>query len=449
MLPQPIPLLRIVFVSILASGIVRPAAAQDGPPQYVRDAVRAVETMLNSEGDASIQMFIDEAMVASEKRDRAALTNQLRTIRTEAGGPWDGISVEGEPGGVRLILVSDGKEKQIKVALGPKGISNVRLLETSDSMVLTRDNLEATFEQLEGDGFSGVVFVQLDGEIILQRPFGLANPELRTPNSLNTIFGIGSRPIDFTVAAILLLDQQGKIDLDDSISNYFDDVPADKAAITIRHLMTGQSGLPDFFDTSDDWDPDLAWIDRHEAERRLFSQTLLFTPGDDQEHSHGAFVLLAALIERVSGQSYYTFIRQHFLDPAGMNRTGEYGETRGLSVTDFAAGGGHSSVGLPNIPPNWGPTSWLVKGSGGMYSSLGDLLQFYEYLREGNVLDQEHRTHFLQQSMNVDGSDRGFELFSGFDPGGDNIYLFLNAFPDRSRQRQLFRAMHGLMRPAP
>jgi len=433
----------LVFAS-LSAGIAHPVHAQDGPPQFVRDAVDAVMAMLDSDGDAAIEAFINNAMTLSADRDREALIERLSAIRDEVLGIRDGVAVEAEPDGVRLILSAGAVEKQIRVVLGPEGIFDIYLLEAAESILLTRDNLNETFDRLEAEGMSGVVHVRLDGEVALERAFGAANEELGLPNTINTVFGTGSRPIDYTRAAVYLLDQQGRIALDDTIGTYFEGVPRDKRSITIRHLMTGRSGLPDFFHTDDDWDPDLAWIDRRTAERRLLSQRLLFEPGTDSKHSHGAFVLLAALIERVTGKTYYGFIRESLLDPAGMSRTGEYGESRGLSVSDFAVGGGPQFVGLPNIPPNWGPTSWLIKGSGGMYSTRDDLLKFYDCLRSGKVLDAGHNEAFRQPSVHIDGSDRGFELFSAYNPPGNEIYLFLNARGERGKARQLFRALERL-----
>ena len=146
----------------------------------------------------------------------------------------------------------------------------------------------------------------------------------------------------------------------------------------------------------------------------------------------------------MSGKDYYAFLRENFFDPAGMDRTGENGEFRDLPVEAFAVGGGPQFVGDPNIPPNWGPTSWLIKGSGGMYSTLGDLRGFYAYLRSGKVLDDAHSKIFRQPTVNIDGSDRGFELFSTYDPEGNEVFLFLNTIPDRGKMRRLMRAMEGL-----
>jgi CubicO group peptidase (beta-lactamase class C family) len=215
--------------------------------------------------------------------------------------------------------------------------------------------------------------------------------------------------------------------------------------MTISHLLNAQSGLPDFFHTNEDWDPDLAWIDRETAVARLLSEELLFEPGTEHSHSHGAFGFLAALIEIVTEKTYFNFINENFFEPAGMVRSGEYGDKKYLAISDFAVGGGPQFIGLPNIPPNWGPTSWLIKGSGGMYSDLDDLLRFYGYIRSGRVLDEEHSKVFHQPTVNVDGSDRGFELFSAYGPPNNEIYLFLNETGDRDKMRQLFRALENLI----
>jgi len=310
---------------------------------------------------------------------------------------------------------------------------------------VTREGLAQLFDQLEQDGVAGVIHLRLDGEVVLERGFGMANHDRGIANDLDTIFGTGSRPIDYTVAGIFLLAQRGEVDLDDPIAKYIPGVPADKQAMTIRHCLSGQSGLPDFFDNDTDWDADLGWVDRETAERRMLAQELLFEPGTGDSHSHGAFGMVAAIIERVSGVSYYEFIRENFLDPAGMDRTGEYGESRGLAVTDFAVGYGPSSIGLPNIPPNWGPTSWLVKGSGGMYSTLGDLQKFYALVRSTEVLDEEHGSPFRGPTANMDGSQRGFELFSAYDGDNSEVFLFINSMGDRDQFRALCRGLEGLV----
>jgi len=424
---------------MLTGGMV---LAQDGPPPHILKTEQAVIEFLRSNEGSSIASFVDEFWAPDAIDDRSELVTRLVDLRMSLKPYLDGVGIEGEPGGLLFMLSNDEERKNLLVQLSPDGITDMVEVAVQQDLIITKENLEAVVDSLENIGMAGLIYIRDEGEEIIDRPFGMANPDLNIPNKQSTIFGIGSRPIDFTVAGILLLNKQGKLSLSDPITKFFDKVPDDRQGMTIQHLMNGESGLPDFFETEGDWNPDLAWIDRETAVQRMLSIPLIFEPGTGQQHSHAAFVMLAAIIEHVSGQEYYSFIITHFLDPAGMGRTGEYGESRGLSLEDFAVGGGPEKVGLPNIPPNWGKTSWLVKGSGGMYSTLADLRKFYEYVRSEEVFDEEQRNYFQNLSVNVDGSMRGFELFSISDPNADTeVYLFINSLIDRRGFGSVTRAI--------
>lgn len=295
------------------------------------------------------------------------------------------------------------------------------------NLSLTPENVAEKFEMLEKDhGFSGVVFLKLNGKVVMHQAYGLSNPMTKVHNNKDTIFGIGSRPIDFTTAAIHLLVQRGKLTLADNVGKLFDNA-GDKSSITIEQLLNGQSGLRDFHHTKLDKDPDLTWIDRNEAVQRIFAQPLLFNPGEGESHSHSASVLLAAIIEKVSSTSYFDFLNAEFFAPAKMLSTGEYGTSRGHEITKFAVGGGPASYGKVNVPPYWGKTSWLLKGSGGMYSTIDDLNKFYDYVRDSGKLKGKYATLFNGPNISMDGSDRGFELFSSFDEAGsDRVFVMSN-----------------------
>lgn len=265
------------------------------------------------------------------------------------------VGIEGSPNGLKFYFSNDDHEKILFVAITNNGfIESLRIEDSTPSIALTVELLPKLVDSLSQNGYSGLLYARKEGEMLVDQPFGMANPGLNIPNTKETIFATGSRPIDYTIASILLLAQQDKLSLDDTIDRYIDEVPKDKQSVTIQHLMTGRSGLPDFFDVESDWDADLAWIDREEATERLLTIDLLFEPGTNRQHSHAAFGLLAIVIEKVSGMDYYAFLRKNFFDPAGMERTGEYGETRGFELSDFAEGKGPQRIGLPNIPPNWG-----------------------------------------------------------------------------------------------
>jgi len=432
-------LITLIIFIMLTGGMV---LAQDGPPPHILKTEQAVIEFLRSNEGSSIASFVDEFWAPDAIDDRSELVTRLVDLRMSLKPYLDGVGIEGEPGGLLFMLSNDEERKNLLVQLSPDGITDMVEVAVQQDLIITKENLEAVVDSLENIGMAGLIYIRDEGEEIIDRPFGMANPDLNIPNKQSTIFGIGSRPIDFTVAGILLLNKQGKLSLSDPITKFFDKVPDDRQGMTIQHLMNGESGLPDFFETEGDWNPDLAWIDRETAVQRMLSIPLIFEPGTGQQHSHAAFVMLAAIIEHVSGQEYYSFIRTHFLDPAGMGRTGEYGESRGLYLEDFAVGGGPEKVGLPNIPPNWGKTSWLVKGSGGMYSTLADLRKFYEYVRSEEVFDEEQRNYFQNLSVNVDGSMRGFELFSISDPNADTeVYLFINNLIDRRGFGSVTRAI--------
>jgi len=286
--------------------------------------------------------------------------------------------------------------------------------DVDDSAPLHWDTLDAQLTAFEADGFAGTVVAIRDGETVLSRAYGPGH-------TMDTVYDIGSIPIDFTRAAIFLLMQRGALRLDDPASRFIPGVPADKAGLTIRHLLEGHSGLPNFFHNAGE-EPDLTYIDRAEAERRMLASTLLFEPGAGTSHSHAAFVLLAAIVEHASGETYEAFLHDEFFVPLGMQRTGPYGDDLGLPASAFAAGD-EQQVSDPNSPPLWGPTSWLIKGSGGMVASVPDIQRWFDGLRAGRVLRGDVQAAYLRRGHAIGASDRGFLFVHAWDRADTMIFL--------------------------
>jgi len=440
--------ITLAVLMMLTSFLATPTLeAQNSPPDYMVKSVRATEAMFESSDDASIRSFIKEEMKVDEGIDEQCLFDHLKKLRSEVRDRMNNITLESTAEG--LIFTFSGSESSVKIRMQttPEGIAELKKIseEKLEHYEIRKESITDLFLNAEQRGMAGVVHIVKDGELLISKGFGYANESLGILNTTNTIFGIGSRPIDFTKAAIFHLEQKGMLRSDETIGVYFDDVPADKQFMTIQHLMTGRSGLPDFFHTENDRDPDLQWVDRKTAEERILNLPLLFEPGTDRKHSHTAFGLLAILVEKISGMSYEEYLQRYFFESATMNSTGNYGELRSRSLEDFAVGSGPQFVGLPNIPPNWGPTSWLVKGSGGMYSSLPDLLNFYKLVRADEVFEEKYSQQFKKSSVTLDGSDRGFELFNIYESEGDQLYLFLNSHVDRMEMMKLFRSLEVLM----
>ena len=305
--------------------------------------------------------------------------------------------------------------------------------------------LEARLDQEAASGLSGVALVVREGETVLHRAYGDAHAQRGIPNTTQTVFCIGSTPIDFTKAGILLLAQRKKLALTDPVTKFFGEVPPDKTGITIEHLMTGRSGLQNFHERPTDANFDLAWIDRDEAVRRIFEGELLFAPGAGREHSHSAWGLLAAIIEVADGRPYPEFVRAELLEPAGMRSTGFYGEAT-LDDRLTAAGHGGKQATEINSPKHWGPTSWLVMGSGGMVSNPADLLRWNQFLRSGALLTPEWLERYWSrgQSYLEGGSMHGF--VTAYTEGPNSLFIVCtNTLALGERLPQLFEDLGALV----
>jgi CubicO group peptidase (beta-lactamase class C family) len=410
------------------------AGAQPGPQQR---RGRAIEAFVETTGPEALRAFADEHLAESYRRSLAAadLTALLERIRGACAGFGGVTAAPAEGGAIRLTFMKPegGASVVFRVGDAPPHPIVALALETGSAppagvqvAPITWDDLEQRLDEEAANGFSGVVLVSRGGKIVLHRGYGLANREQRIPNSTETIFAIGSVPIDFTRAAILKLIEGGRIARTDPITKFLSDVPADKRTMTIGHLMSGASGLPDFHHVDADADRDLAWIDRPTAIRRILGQPLEFAPGAGDAHSHSAWVLLAAIVEIVTKQGYAEFLQREFFGPAGMTRTGTHEAGARFPDDAFAVGYESQQVGTPNIPKHWGRTSWLVMGSGGMQSTPLDLHLWFQAIRAGKTLGQEAGADYRRPTAMVGGDDRGFLCMIGWE-GDDLVILSSNA----------------------
>jgi CubicO group peptidase (beta-lactamase class C family) len=308
---------------------------------------------------------------------------------------------------------------------------------------ITWETLAARMEAEVKQGFSGAVLLVHEGKIVHEQGYGFADREQGIAVKPDTIFAIGSTPIDFTRAATLLLVQEELVTLEDRLGDLFPEAPEDKRPITLGQLLSGRSGLVDFVDEPGDRDPDHAWIERAEFLRRVFASKLLFTPGQGNEHSHAAFGVLAAVIEEVSGQSYPEFCRARLFAPAGMQDTGFFGAP--IPPERLALGYGFKKDGTINAPPHWGKTSWLVMGSGGQTSTLRDLRRWHEALYAGKLLDAERlRYYFPMPGAFLNGGDMyGFEIY--YTQGEkEQLFVVTNSSENRARRRAVEALAHDL-----
>ncbi len=235
--------------------------------------------------------------------------------------------------------------------------------------------------RMEKLSFSGVVLVAVSGEPVLAQGYGLADRERGIPWSPATVSCLGSITKQFTAAAILNLEEQGRLSVSDPITKYFADVPGDKTAITLHQLLTHSSGIEDL-EGRDDYDP----IGRDEFIRLALKQPLGAAPGTRYSYSNAGYSLLGAIIEKLTGGSYEQYLRRTFFLPLGMYETGyvlpAWGESR--LAQGYRAGELWGTV-LGHPMDTDGPY-WVLRANGGIHSTCYDMLRWARALMDGRVL---------------------------------------------------------------
>jgi CubicO group peptidase (beta-lactamase class C family) len=263
-----------------------------------------------------------------------------------------------------------------------------------------RGEIEA---RASADRFSGVVLVGRGQTVALREARGFADLERRTPVVSETRFNLGSMNKMFTAVAVAQLAQAGKLKFTDTIGVHLPDYPNKDAAarVTIEQLLTHTSGMGNIFGAQYDARRDT--LLRVADYLALFaSEPLRFEPGARWEYSNGGYIVLGAIVERVSGESYDDYVRRHVFEPAGMGHTGSFpktdpppntavGLTRGGGMQRRAPEPGVSPVAPPG-PRRSNLEHLPGRGSpaGGGYSTAEDLMRFSSALLENRLLSREY-----------------------------------------------------------
>ncbi len=232
--------------------------------------------------------------------------------------------------------------------------------------------------------FSGAVLVARDGRVLLSKGYGLANVELEVPNTPQTRFRLGSITKQFTAAAILLLQEQGKLGVQDTVCKYVENCPAAWASITIHHLLTHTSGIPNLTAFPDYQKTMAAPTTLPEIIARFRDKPLEFKPGERFDYSNSGYILLGSIVEKASGKTYADFMRESVFAPLGMNDTGV--EIPGEIIKRRASGYRFGPTGFVNAPYL---DMTIPHGAGALYSTVEDLYRWDQGLFGGKLLAQK------------------------------------------------------------
>ncbi len=243
---------------------------------------------------------------------------------------------------------------------------------------------------IEPFGFSGAVLVARDGQVVLNKGYGLAIRSEGIENTSETVFGTGSITKQFTAAAIMKLEMLGKLDTADGIGKYLDGVPQDKTGITLHHLLTHTAGVvPSVGD-------DYAAAHRDETVKKILAAPLESAPGERFQYSNAGYTLLAAVVEIVSGQPYEEFLNEHLFKPAGMRFTGyRLPDWDEKVVAHWYVGGTDNGTPLEKDYPYWN-----LIGNGGILSTTGDMYKWHLALAGDDILSAEAKAELYTPELN-------------------------------------------------
>lgn len=290
----------------------------------------------------------------------------------------------------------------------------------------------------DADAFSGAVLVARDGRILLDQGYGLANREWNIPNDGDVKFRLGSLSKQFTAVAVMLLNQQGKLDLDAPIKTWLPDAPAAWDTITPRHLLSHTAGVPNFTAFSDFEAQKTRPATLPQLIARFRDRPLDFAPGSRFAYSNSGYVLLSAIIEAASGQTYADFVTANLFQPLGMSDSGY--DRHDVILPRRASGYAPGADGVVNADY---VDMTIPTGAGALYSTTHDLLKWEQGLFGGRLLNAQSMTALTTPVRNGyamglmvseadgkrlvwhNGAIEGFNTYMAYDPGDRTAVIVL------------------------
>lgn len=237
--------------------------------------------------------------------------------------------------------------------------------------------------------FMGSVLIARGDELVFSKGYGSANLEWRIPNSPSTKFRIGSLTKQFTAAAVLLLEERGKVRIEDPVKVYLPEAPAAWDKVTVFSLLTHTSGIADYTRFSSIQSLKVFPATADEIVTWFRDKPLEFPPGEQFSYSNSGYALLGYLIERISGRSYEQFVEENIFMPLGMKDSGYDSNS---IITNRAAGYSPGVCTISRTPPCPGPVNAafidmsVAYAAGALYSTTLDLWRWEQALFGGKLL---------------------------------------------------------------
>ena len=272
-------------------------------------------------------------------------------------------------------------------------------------------------QEYQGDVPGAALLVLKDGKPLLRKGYGLADLETHTPVTPQTNFRLASISKQFTAAAILLLAEDGKLTLDDSIRHWLPSLPASTAKVTLRELLDHTGGLIDYEDLIPP--AQTAQLNDQDVLRMLSATSKsYFAPGSAYRYSNTGYVLLGLVVEKASGKTLQGFLKQRIFTPLHMDRTLLY-------VHDDTTVP-HRAYGYSQIDGHWQRTDQSLtsatRGDGGIYSNIDDLAKWDGALYDDRLLSDASRQAAFSPHAKVVGEPYEASYGYGWRITGDTLW---------------------------
>jgi D-alanyl-D-alanine carboxypeptidase len=287
----------------------------------------------------------------------------------------------------------------------------------------TDDYLRAQMQAQHIPGLS--IAVVRDGKLLVAKGYGYANLELKVPASADTVYELASVTKQFIAAAILLLQQDGKLNLDDSVGKFLDIAPPAWKDVTLRRLLSMTSGVKDYISDS------LAPGEKPLVETRVFPKEdssadkiiqsiaalpLKFPPGEQFSYSNTGYIILARVITRVTGHEWDQFLDARVFKPLGMTQT-----RRNDDGQIFPNRASRYDFDDDSATPQWRNSMWLNptywwQGGAGIVSTVSDMAKWDAALREGRILNADSQRLLRTPQTLKDGSQTTYGMGWWLDP---------------------------------
>lgn len=401
----------VVLMLALAAAAAPSAQQRGGPDPETRARVDAFVAVLTGgtadQFEAMAQQHFAPPLLARRSvADRRTLFEKLRsdfgTITVESIRVVDGVATIEARGATKL----SGRFELTLEAASPFRIAAVGIQvsvggapePSAAPIALKRDMTAAEMTRVlddyltplvAKDAFAGVVSIARDGVPVTQRAYGLADRERRVAATADMRFNLGSINKLFTKVAIGQLLSAGKLALTDTVGALLPDYPDSPARkATVDQLLEHRGGIADFFGPAFDAAPKDRFRANADYYRFVAAQPVRFEPGARQDYCNGCYIVLGAIVERVSGLPYETYMTRHVFAPAGMADAGWFPSSP-LPPRMAQGYTRRTGPGNPDGPlhPNTAMHGAAGSAAGGGYATVADLLAFDTALRTGKLLD--------------------------------------------------------------